>query len=313
MDFNPSLPYEQKGYLNCDYKFFHINETKKVQTDWHYHDFDKIVFFLQGKAAYAIEGRKYDLKPYDIVLVPKNNIHSVEALDSSKYERYILYLKPEIYDQIEEFGGGDKKTHLLKNCFEIAALKKTNVVHFDAATSAFLLKCFQELEECLNSSQNSGKEPFAQSLKSKIILARLLIMLNEACVSCKDAFMEKARYNRKVIDIIDYISANLGNDLSIDQIADRFYISKYHMMRVFKNETGYSVHQYIMEKRILLARDLIISGMPAMTASLESGFRDYSSFCKAFQKQTGHLPSEYGNECANSCERVFLDRKGNYV
>ena len=84
----------------------------------------------------------------------------------------------------------------------------------------------------------------------------------------------------------------LGKDLSIDSIADRFYLSKYHMMRIFKSETGYSVHRYISEKRILLARNLIMSGMPSTTACLECGFKDYSSFSRAFKNQLGILPSE---------------------
>jgi AraC-like DNA-binding protein len=64
------------------------------------------------------------------------------------------------------------------------------------------------------------------------------------------------------------------------------------MMRIFKSETGYSVHRYISEKRILLARNLIMSGTPSTAACLECGFKDYSSFSRAFKNQLGILPSE---------------------
>ena len=64
------------------------------------------------------------------------------------------------------------------------------------------------------------------------------------------------------------------------------------MMRTFKNETGYSIHQYISEKRILLARSYIMGGMPATNACIECGFRDYSSFSRAFKNQLGIMPSE---------------------
>jgi AraC-like DNA-binding protein len=148
---------------------------------------------------------------------------------------------------------------------------------------------FRTLEDVIRSEEDL----YCAGLRIHVSLIQLLIGLNEACFKHSDAFMEKARYNRKVIDIIDYIMEHLGDDLSIDKISDEFYISKYHMMRIFKAETGYSVHQYIMEKRILRARDLIIAGEPAMSASIESGFHDYSSFCKAFRKATGKLPSDY--------------------
>lgn len=286
-DFNPSQEYEQKGYLNCDFRLFHLDESKELNTPWHYHDFDKIVFFLRGNAKYAVEGREYDLKPYDIILVPHHNIHKAIAASTENYERYVLYLKPETLDGLEETKEGCSGK--LKLCFNLPLEKKTNLVHFDAAVTAALLQDFQDLAQLLDRK----KELYAPGLQVHISLLKLLIRINEACDTQPDAFLEKARYNRKVIDIIDYINGHLGDDLSIDQVADRFFISKYHMMRVFKAETGYSVHQYIMEKRILKARDLIIGGQPAMTASLESGFRDYSSFCKAFQKQTGRLPSDY--------------------
>lgn len=298
-EFDPSVEYEQKGYLNCDFRLFHIDESKSIDTPWHYHDFDKIVFFLRGNVRYAVEGREYELRPYDIVIVPHHSIHKVTASVNEGYERYVLYLKPETLTRLantEEVTvhegkelSGRRADHNLDLCFNMIAKTRTNLVHFDAGITSELMERFRTLEDVLKSEEDL----YCAGLRIHVGLIQLLIGLNEACYKHPDCFMEKARYNRKVIDIIDYITEHLGDDLSIDKISDQFYISKYHMMRIFKAETGYSVHQYIMEKRILKARDLIISGEPAMSASIEAGFHDYSSFCKAFRKATGKLPSDY--------------------
>lgn len=298
-EFDPLVEYEQKGYLNCDFRLFHIDEAKEVNTPWHYHDFDKIVFFLRGNVSYAVEGRKYELRPYDIVIVPHHSIHKVTASAQEGYERYVLYVKPETLvrlgntEEVTVHEGknisGNFKDHDLEQCFNMTADSRTNLVHFDAGITSDLLEKFRILENAIKSEE----ELYCAGLRIHVDLIQLLIGINEACYKNPDSFLEKARYNRKVIDIIDYITQHLGDDLSIDKISDEFYISKYHMMRIFKAETGYSVHQYIMEKRILKARDLIISGEPAMAASIESGFHDYSSFCKAFRKATGKLPSDY--------------------
>ena len=64
------------------------------------------------------------------------------------------------------------------------------------------------------------------------------------------------------------------------------------MMRKFKEETGYSMHQYILEKRILAARNLILTGSPATVASVECGFKDYSTFSRAYKKLLGQIPSD---------------------
>ena len=66
------------------------------------------------------------------------------------------------------------------------------------------------------------------------------------------------------------------------------------MMRKFKEETGYSMHQYILEKRILAAKNKILSGTPATIACMECGFKDYSTFSRAYKKLLNKLPSEEG-------------------
>lgn len=101
-----------------------------------------------------------------------------------------------------------------------------------------------------------------------------------------------ARYDKKVVEIIHYINENLAADLTIEALSDKFFLSKYHMMRKFKEETGYSMHQYILEKRILAARNLILAGNAATVASAECGFKDYSTFSRAYKKLLGKLPSD---------------------
>lgn len=67
--------YEKRGYLNSDFRLFHLTDTKKQDFEYHYHDFDKIIIFIRGRVTYRIEGQAYELQPYDIVLVSHNDIH----------------------------------------------------------------------------------------------------------------------------------------------------------------------------------------------------------------------------------------------
>ena len=62
-------------------------------------------------------------------------------------------------------------------------------------------------------------------------------------------------------------------------------------MRKFKEETGFTLHNYIVNKRLLIARTLISEGMPVTKAALESGFSEYSTFSRAYRKQFGATPS----------------------
>ena len=65
----------KRGYLNEDYRLFHLRDSRALTLDYHYHEFDKLVFQLGGRAAYSIEGKSYPLQPMDILLVSRNLIH----------------------------------------------------------------------------------------------------------------------------------------------------------------------------------------------------------------------------------------------
>lgn len=276
---NIDKSYEQKGYLNQDYKFFHIKNSEKLDVPFHYHDFHKLILVLGGNVKYIIEGREYDLLPFDFVLVNRYAIHKpvFEAGDGKDYDRIILYLSN---DFLEKYG--------LLNAFDKTEEVASHVVRFPANVSADIYDSLIKIKEDLNIEDKE----YAGKLTTRIDVLRLLISFNKACIEENFGFKPEARYNRKVVDLIEYINENLSKDLSIDFLADHFFMSKYHMMRIFKNETGYSVHQYISEKRILMARNLIMSGTPATTACLECGFKDYSSFSRAFKNQLGILPSD---------------------
>ena len=280
-DYNADLPYEayeQKGYLDEDFHFFHIKSSEKLEIPYHYHDFHKLILVLKGNAKYYIEGLEYELMPFDFVLVNRYLIHRPQVEDVKEdYDRIILYLKD---DFLKSFG--------LLDSFDKAKELKSYVVRFSAGISADIFNLFSAIETDIRKENTE----YAGKLLTRIDLLRALISFNKACIAEDFGFKPEARYNRKVIELIGYIGDNLSENLSIDLLADKFYMSKYHMMRIFKNETGYSIHQYITEKRILLAKTYILGGMPATTACLECGFKDYSSFSRAFKNQLGILPSE---------------------
>ena len=81
--------FEKFGYLENDFKMFHILDRKRKEFAFHYHDFNKIIIFIKGNINYTIEGKNYSLKPYDIVLVNAGEIHRPSVLDDSEYERII--------------------------------------------------------------------------------------------------------------------------------------------------------------------------------------------------------------------------------
>ncbi len=91
--------------------------------------------------------------------------------------------------------------------------------------------------------------------------------------------------------IIEYLGERLAEPLSLDDLSNRFFISKNQLNRVFRQATGTTVGNYISHKRIALAQQLMLKGIPASEAALRVGFGDYSSFYRAYRRLNGSSPA----------------------
>ncbi len=266
---------EKTGYLNEEFRLFHIKDQTQKEFTYHYHDFHKVVIFISGKAAYHIEGKTYQLNPWDILLVNRHAIHRPEIDSSVPYERFILWIQNDIPWQ-----------ELLK-CFQKANDRSYNLVRLNPILQEKMKDILSELESSAQ-SDGYGKDLLIQSL-----FLQFMVYLNRIFLEKQYIFDKKSyTFDSQIASILQYINHNLKEDLSVETLAARYYVSKYHLMRKFKEETGYTLHNYIINKRLLMARTLISEGMPVTKAAKESGFAEYSTFSRAYRKQFKAAPSE---------------------
>ena len=265
---------EKTGYLKEDFRLFHINDQTKKDFSYHYHDFHKIIVFISGKVTYHIEGKAYHLKPRDILLVSQGAIHKPEIDPSVPYERYIFWIRDDLSCQE------------LNTCFQKANDRSFNLVRADSALQEHLKDLLPEIEQTLQNKH------YGDTVLRNALFTQFMIYINRIFLRTSSS-PDKKTYSSdtQVEQLLKYINRNLSENLSIDQLANRFFFSKYHMMRKFKNETGYTIHNYITSKRLLMARSLISQGMPVMKAAQASGFHDYTTFVRAYKKQFGKAPS----------------------
>ena len=265
---------EKTGYLKEDFRLFHINDQTKKDFSYHYHDFHKIIVFISGKVTYHIEGKAYHLKPRDILLVSQGAIHKPEIDPSVPYVRYIFWIRDDLSCQE------------LNTCFQKANDRSFNLVRADSALQEHLKDLLPEIEQTLQNKH------FGDTVLRNALFTQFMIYINRIFLRTSSSPDEKTySSDTQVEQLLKYINRNLSENLSIDQLANRFFFSKYHMMRKFKNETGYTIHNYITSKRLLMARSLISQGMPVMKAAQASGFHDYTTFVRAYKKQFGKAPS----------------------
>ena len=153
----------------------------------------------------------------------------------------------------------------------------------------FLENDISDLEQSLDSRE------YANELYHKLLFLELMVQLNRAALSNRIEYLSTTASNHKMINVIDYLNAHLTDDITIDFLAEHFYLSRYHLMHAFKEETGYTIGNYLTTKRLLLARDQIAQGESITTACYTCGFHNYSTFSRAYRKHFGCSPREQRN------------------
>ena len=283
------------GYLNDNFKIFHIRDKKDIKFEYHHHDFSKIVILIDGDLTYYIEGKAYILKPWDILFVNKNEIHKPVVNPNKYYERIVIWLNP---DFMAKYAQGNN--NLLK-CFEVAIKNNYNLLRLNMKSIDIIKNLIQDIQNCNNSNE------FGSEILKESLFVQLMVLMNRLFLNSeKNRDIEDIQYDKTIEGVLNYINSNLENDLSIDTIASEFFISKYYLMRKFKNQIGSSIHNYVVQKRLILARSLISDGLSMSSVCSRCGFNDYSSFVRAFKKVYGVSPSNY-NPTIHNFENPISD------
>ena len=87
--------YKKRGYLLENFRLFHLRSQGGTQTDYHYHEFCKLLLLVSGSGGYFIDGERYLLQSGDILLIGSRSIHRPELDADTPYERIIIYISPE--------------------------------------------------------------------------------------------------------------------------------------------------------------------------------------------------------------------------
>ena len=268
--------YTREGYLHENYHYFHLRDTAGQERDFHFHEFDKLVLLLAGRVDYLVEEQRYELLPGTVLLVKHHTIHKAVIDQSLPYERIILYLDGQYFERTMPEGR-------LMDCFETA----------DRSGRWLLAPSEEQRKEIMATlasyEQAAADTRFgAQAMRDTLIM-QLLVQIGRLNAAQEE---EKRRFDPKIQETLSYINEHLTEELSVDRLAERVYLSRYHFMRLFKAQTGSTAHAYIRQKRLLAAARLIRAGTPANKAALDAGFGDYSAFHRAFKESFGISPGE---------------------
>ena len=269
------INYQKQGYLLEDFRLFHLRGAQGVRSEYHYHEFCKLLLLRSGSGSYWIEGRQYRLQPGDLVFVGDGCPHRPEFAVDAPYERIILYISPEFL-----------RKNSSANCDLNELFAGGKVLRPEDSAARQLWQAAENLEKEFSAGR------FGSTIMTVAMLLGLLVDAGRQLQAGHNLQPGTiAPKSNRVRKIMDYIDEHLTEDLSVDAIADAQFVSKYHMMRLFQTTTGMGIHNYITQRRLELARELIGQGINATEACFRSGFGTYSSFTRAYGKYFGTTPT----------------------
>lgn len=248
----------------------------------HNHPTYELYYYLCGNATFLINGVEYSLEPHTLLVFPPNVFHGIRVCSDEPYDRHTLHFTAESI-------GLERRSTLMRTLPRaektggIPCLKK----NMEGTAMHSLL---QQMDVCAaHDAQTCDK-------LAPILLEALIatIALSNAS-SAADTVMEAAHVTPVQENIITYLNEHFTKAISLDSLAERFFISKHHLNRSFRKATGTTVRDYLISKRVTYVQQLLINGVPATQAATLAGFGDYTAFYRAYVKRFGHAPSQDRN------------------
>lgn len=259
----------QKPYYSLTY---HITESPTSPRILHCHDEYEILLYEEGDSCFIVEDKMYTLNPGDIIISRKHEMHRILHGKPTLYRRFILMVDPEFFQ--------------LHNCTEYEKRFLKDPTNTDNKISAKQVRSsglYDAFEKYKKYSKNFTEDPNSPILTA--ILIEILYLIHKI-----SRFSTSDQTHWPIRSIIQYLNNNYTENITLDMLSQKFFISKYYLCRIFHQTTGLTIHDYIRLKRLTLVRELNAEGKNLGEAAITAGFTDYSSFYRAYKKEYGVSP-----------------------
>ncbi len=264
------------------FEVFHYREPRPDTVEVHHHDFYEVYYLLGGEVEYWVDGRIIRMLPGDLLLINPLELHR-PILDqgSPVYERIVLWINKEFLEGLCTGNSG------LNICFDTAQLGHTHLIRTSATERTALTARLGELVREFYSRD------FGSDLSAHGLFLQFMVQLNRMATRSQSQQEETQSLSPLVQKVLEYITDHIQEDLSLEDIADQMFVSKYHLSHAFTREVGVSVYRYVMLRRLMMARQLLQAGESAGQVCRSCGFSEYTSFYRAFKSEYGVSPRSY--------------------
>lgn len=268
------------SYDNNRLDINYYNNTKQTII-FHSHIQYEIYFFHGGECTYLIGDKIYSLSPGDIIIMDGLTLHRPILSDEKDYIRSTLHFDATYFKEILD---GMEMGFLLDPFTSLT----TNLLHLNESE--------QREANALLEKMNGYKDKHDAISKYRLqltFLELLAIIYSTSKVELKNNRLSSKEDH--VQQIVSYIEEHYMKDMSLEMLENELHISKFYLSKVFKNVTGFTVFNYLYQRRINQAKIefLINKELSVTDACYLVGFKHPAHFTKVFKRLVGCTPEQY--------------------
>ena len=240
----------------------------------------EIFLLLEGDVTMLINSQRYMIKNGALVLLTSRDLHISMNNAPRTYKRITVMFDPHAIRQFNT-----EHTNLL-DCFSIAASRQRNILYL----SAEQIQTVQTLADSILTNGRSDR--FGDDITVLTSLLSLLIFINRLYRSHLPK-IAPLPLTPIIREIVDYVDSHIDEELSVQSLCHHFSYSVAYISAQFSKQMGLPLKQFIITKKIALAKQLLAESLSVTQVYERCGFGDYSNFIRTFKKTVGVSPLQW--------------------
>ncbi|NHN29029.1 AraC family transcriptional regulator [Paenibacillus agricola] len=258
---------------------------------YHYHRGIELLFVHRGQGHIVLNRKLHPLEAGHLVFIQPFQLHRLhfEVSDQSPYERTILNFEPtSILPFLRSF---PIALRFFEHMWKDELINQVFRMGTDMTYISTLLERFDDMKQ-----EQDGAD-------YQEATAMMIIHLFHYLQSQKEVveFQGVPRTERHAEKIMQWVEEQYTNPFELDELAKELHLSKHHVSHLFRTETGSSITEYVIARRIRQACWLLkTESTPVELIGSQVGIPHFSYFCRLFKKVTGVTPKQFRNSYRSS-------------
>lgn len=267
--------------------------NKQSMKSRHYHETIELFVLTEGERYYFVDRYVYHMKEKMAVLIPPGQIHKTSIIEGKpEHKRFLLQFSKELFEGMIR--------SVLGITYEDLSHKYGGLITFSEQGWQRLMSKYDELKA--EASKDPDDIDYSAPMIKCLAFELLIIYIQEMDMEQKrnntaysnESYRVTSGVYNTIQNVTEYINENYAEDITLEMLSDRFFVSRAGLTRAFRNITGITIVQYLTIVRIRMACQYLKTTNDSITTiSSQCGFGNVTYFEKVFRRLRGMTPRQY--------------------